>query len=90
MSLDSPGDKSGVQLSLDIQAHFMKDGADSNDQYVPVQSVNEPQYVKSPVLKLKLEEKSGDKKERCFTKQDIADNRDHFSEVVDKTYYECI
>ena len=90
MSLDSPGVKSGVQLSLDKQAHFMKDGADNNDQYVPMQSINELRYVKSPVLKLKVEENSGDKKERCFTKQDIADNRDHFSEVVDKTYYECI
>lgn len=54
MSLDSPGVKSGVQLSLDKQIFLEgNDGNDCNDQYVSMQSASDIRYAKSPLMKSK-------------------------------------
>ena len=55
MSLDSPGIKNGVQLSLDKHPFLQMESTDSNDQYVSMGSVGcELRYTKSPLLKSKM------------------------------------
>ena len=55
-TLDSPGVKAGVQLSLDKHAQREIDGADNNNtQYITMQSAR---YVKSPTIYTKIGSRS--------------------------------
>ena len=62
MSIDCPGTKTGVQLSFDKQPLTGKGETNNNDQYVPMRSASELRYAKSPVMRLKATESSGDKR----------------------------
>ena len=75
MSIDSPGVKSGTQLSLDKSYHLCNDQTD-NDQYIIMSSntLPNPRYAKSPIMKLRMmggtEQKRMKNHEECETEND--------------------
>ena len=76
MSIDSPGVKSGTQLSLDKSFHLCIDQTD-NDQYIIMSSntLPNPRYAKSPIMKLRMMGGSEQKRmknheEECETEND--------------------
>ena len=78
MSLDSPGIKNGVQLSLDKRIFLRQEieGVDSNEEYVAMKSIGESRYAKSPVMRLKLEETTSSKMKMPSKESRIVDNKE--------------
>ena len=66
MSIDSPGIKSGTQLSLSkLPGNTSVGGTDhtDNEEYVYMKGSNgQPRYLKSPVMKLRMEGMSDEKR----------------------------
>ena len=69
MSIDSPGIKSGTQLSLSkspLPGNMSVGGTDhtDNEEYVYMKGGDngQPRYLKSPVMKLRMEGMSEDKR----------------------------
>lgn len=82
MSLDSPGIKNGVQLSIDKHS-FMQSESTDNDQYIPMRSTSELRYAKSPLMKSKLLESSEMKLKndsKVINNNDNGQENEHYKE----------